>query len=128
LIRTELKFVLGWGPAYAVDRINTGTRFGAGVNAAPQKEARLKFDGSRHLKPDRRSLHLLHRRSLLPSGRLARATSALIRLSKGSHMSDHELLESRLQDKETNLVEIAAKITEVLADLILWLLLMINRS
>ena len=40
----------------------------------------------------------------------------------------HELLESRLQDKETNLVEIAAKVTEVLADLILWLLLMINRS
>jgi len=38
-------------------------------------------------------------------------------------MSDHELLESRLQDKETNLVEIAAKVTEVLADLILWLLL-----
>jgi hypothetical protein len=49
-----------------------------------------------------------------------------IRLDKGvSDMSDclhcdiHELLESRLQDKETNLEEIAAKVTEVLADLIL---------
>jgi hypothetical protein len=31
----------------------------------------------------------------------------------------HELLESRLQDKDTNLEEIAAKVTEVLADLIL---------
>jgi hypothetical protein len=31
----------------------------------------------------------------------------------------HELLESQLQDKEVNLAEIAAKVTEVLADLIL---------
>jgi|SoiMethySBSTD1v2_1073268.scaffolds.fasta_scaffold254456_2 hypothetical protein len=42
-----------------------------------------------------------------------------------SHMSDclhcdiHELLESQLQGKETNLEEIVAKVTEVLADLIL---------
>ena len=35
------------------------------------------------------------------------------------HCDIHELLESRLQDKETNLKEIAAKVTEVLADLIL---------
>jgi len=35
------------------------------------------------------------------------------------HCDIHELLESRLQDKETNLVEIAAKITEVLSDLVL---------
>ena len=35
------------------------------------------------------------------------------------HCDIHELLESRLQDKQTNLVEIAAKVTEVLADLIL---------
>lgn len=35
------------------------------------------------------------------------------------HCDIHELLESRLQDKDTNLVEIAAKVTEVLADLIL---------
>jgi hypothetical protein len=35
------------------------------------------------------------------------------------HCDIHELLESRLQDKETNLAEIAAKVTEVLADLIL---------
>jgi hypothetical protein len=35
------------------------------------------------------------------------------------HCDIHELLESRLQDKETNLVEIAAKVTEVLADLVL---------
>ena len=35
------------------------------------------------------------------------------------HCDIHELLESRLQDKETNLEEIAAKVTEVLADLIL---------
>ncbi len=35
------------------------------------------------------------------------------------HCDIRELLESRLQDKETNLEEIAAKVTEVLADLIL---------
>jgi len=35
------------------------------------------------------------------------------------HCDIHELLESRLQDKETNLVEIAAKVTEVLSDLVL---------
>ena len=34
------------------------------------------------------------------------------------HCDIHELLGSRLQDKETNLEEIAAKVTEVLADLI----------
>ena len=34
------------------------------------------------------------------------------------HCNIHELLESRLQDKESNLEEIAAKVTEVLADLI----------
>jgi hypothetical protein len=67
LIRSELKFVLGGGPAYAADRINTSSGFDTGVNAGPQNEARLKFDGSRHLKPDRRALHLLHRLSLLPA-------------------------------------------------------------
>jgi hypothetical protein len=35
------------------------------------------------------------------------------------HCDIHELLDSELQDKEANLVEIAAKVTEVLADLIL---------
>jgi len=35
------------------------------------------------------------------------------------HCDIHELLESRLQDKEVNLVELAARVTEVLADLIL---------
>ena len=35
------------------------------------------------------------------------------------HCDIHELLESRLQNQEVNLVEIAAKVTEVLADLIL---------
>lgn len=35
------------------------------------------------------------------------------------HCDIHELLESQLQGKEANLVEIAAKVTEVLADLIL---------
>lgn len=35
------------------------------------------------------------------------------------HCEIHELLDSRLQDKEANLVEIAAKVTEVLADLVL---------
>jgi hypothetical protein len=35
------------------------------------------------------------------------------------HCDIHELLESRLQDQEANLAEIAAKVTEVLADLIL---------
>jgi hypothetical protein len=34
-------------------------------------------------------------------------------------MSDYELLESHLQNQEANLAEIAAKVTEVLADLIL---------
>ena len=35
------------------------------------------------------------------------------------HCDIHELLESQLQGKEVNLAEIAAKVTEVLADLIL---------
>jgi hypothetical protein len=35
------------------------------------------------------------------------------------HCDIHELLESRLQSQEVNLAEIAAKVTEVLADLIL---------
>ena len=35
------------------------------------------------------------------------------------HCDIHELLESRLQNREVNLAEIAAKVTEVLADLIL---------
>ena len=35
------------------------------------------------------------------------------------HCDIHELLENRLKNKEANLAEIAAKVTEVLADLIL---------
>jgi hypothetical protein len=35
------------------------------------------------------------------------------------HCDIHELLDSHLQDKEANLAEVAAKVTEVLADLIL---------
>ena len=35
------------------------------------------------------------------------------------HCDIHELLESHLQNEEANLAEIAAKVTEVLADLIL---------
>jgi hypothetical protein len=35
------------------------------------------------------------------------------------HCDIHELLESRLQNQEVNLAEIAAKVTEVVADLIL---------
>jgi hypothetical protein len=35
------------------------------------------------------------------------------------HCDIHELLESRLQGQEANLAEIAAKVTEVLADLVL---------
>ena len=35
------------------------------------------------------------------------------------HCDIHELLDSQLQGKEANLAEIAAKVTEVLADLIL---------
>ena len=35
------------------------------------------------------------------------------------HCDIHELLDSELQGKETNLAEIAAKVTEVLADIIL---------
>jgi hypothetical protein len=60
LIRSELKFVFGGGPAYAVDRINTSSRFGAGVNAARQNKAWRKLDGSRCLKPDCFGLHLWH--------------------------------------------------------------------
>jgi hypothetical protein len=35
------------------------------------------------------------------------------------HCDIHELLESNLQSEEANLADIAAKVTEVLADLIL---------
>jgi len=35
------------------------------------------------------------------------------------HCDIHDLLEGRLRDREVNLAEIAAKVTEVLADLIL---------
>ena len=35
------------------------------------------------------------------------------------HCDIHDLMESHLQNEETNLAEIAAKVTEVLADLIL---------
>ena len=35
------------------------------------------------------------------------------------HCDIHELLESRLKNREVNLAEIAAKVTEVLADIIL---------
>ena len=35
------------------------------------------------------------------------------------HCDIHELLDSQLQDKEANLAEVAARVTEVLADLIL---------
>ena len=35
------------------------------------------------------------------------------------HCDIHELLDNQLQDQEANLAEIAAKVTEVLADIIL---------
>jgi hypothetical protein len=35
------------------------------------------------------------------------------------HCDIHELLDSQLENKEANLAEVAAKVTEVLADLIL---------
>jgi hypothetical protein len=40
-------------------------------------------------------------------------------MSNCVHCDIHELLENRLQNQEANLAEIAAKVTEVLADLIL---------
>ena len=40
-------------------------------------------------------------------------------MSECLHCDIHELLESELQGKEANLDEISAKVTEVLADLIL---------
>ena len=40
-------------------------------------------------------------------------------MSECLHCDIHELLESQLQGKEADLAEIAAKVTEVLADLIL---------
>jgi hypothetical protein len=42
-------------------------------------------------------------------------------MSECLHCEIHELLESQLQSQEANLAEIAAKVTEVLADLILML-------
>ena len=41
------------------------------------------------------------------------------RMSQCLHCEINELLESRLQNREVNLAEVAAKVTEVLADLIL---------
>jgi hypothetical protein len=40
-------------------------------------------------------------------------------MSECLHCEINELLESRLQGQEVNLAEVAAKVTEVLADLIL---------
>ena len=40
-------------------------------------------------------------------------------MSECLHCEINELLESRLQNQEVNLAEVAAKVTEVLADLIL---------
>jgi hypothetical protein len=40
-------------------------------------------------------------------------------MSECLHCEINEMLESRLQDQEVNLAEVAAKVTEVLADLIL---------
>ena len=40
-------------------------------------------------------------------------------MSQCLHCEINELLESRLQNQEVNLAEVAAKVTEVLADLIL---------
>ena len=40
-------------------------------------------------------------------------------MSECLHCDIHELLESHLQNQEVNLAELAAKVTEVLADLIL---------
>ena len=40
-------------------------------------------------------------------------------MSECLHCDIHELLESQLEGKEANLAEITAKVTEVLADLIL---------
>ena len=42
-----------------------------------------------------------------------------MRMSECLHCDIHELLESQLEGKEANLAEIAAKVTEVLADLVL---------
>jgi hypothetical protein len=50
------------------------------------------------------------------------ATSDLAKelpMSECLHCDIHELLDSQLQGKEANLAEIAAKVTEVLADIIL---------
>jgi hypothetical protein len=40
-------------------------------------------------------------------------------MSECLHCDIHELLDNELRGKDTNLVEIAAKVTEVLADIIL---------
>jgi hypothetical protein len=40
-------------------------------------------------------------------------------MSECLHCDIHKLLDNELQGKDTNLVEIAAKVTEVLADIIL---------
>ena len=44
------------------------------------------------------------------------------------HCDIHELLESNLQSEEANLADIAAKVTEVLADLILNSRLLLNEA
>src|ERR1019366_6643027 len=64
--------------------------------------------------------------SVIEIGTPTRTTkhSAILR-QRSPHMSDclhcdiHELLDSQLEGKEANLAEIAAKVTEVLADIIL---------
>src|SRR5262249_32594568 len=58
--------------------------------------------------------------NLLGNGDRRRLTySEVLQMSDCIHCDIHELLESRLQNQEVNLAEIAAKVTEVLADLIL---------
>jgi hypothetical protein len=42
-----------------------------------------------------------------------------IRMSECLHCDIHDLLDSRMEGREANLADIAAKVTEVLADLVL---------
>jgi hypothetical protein len=64
--------------------------------------------------------HVLRRRTAV----LQRLASGFVPIRKNNvsdclHCDIHDLMESHLQSEEANLAEIAAKVTEVLADLIL---------
>jgi hypothetical protein len=77
----------------------------------------LKFQQCRATQPDGARPSSKNRRLATPSRRFAPTRKN--NMSDCLHCDIHDLMESHLQNEETNLAEIAAKVTEVLADLIL---------